>query len=270
MNRIFEGLESVGNEFATHSNGNHSEATEDINGFASRRATSPAGADRTEPRMDLVPPPVLEIDQETRQELIRLIHTVFLRPGGSRIVAFSGVQPGVGCSWLLLRAAALLAAADSGSVCVVDTNMRSPSLHIYLNARNRFGLSNALVDSLPACESVLHISRHLHLLTSGSMVSRAEPLLASSAFRTCVEELRATFDYVLFDTPPLATSSDALLVASATDGLAMVVEADSTNRDTALKAARGAIAAKTLILGVVLNKRTYPIPRSIYKKLRYA
>jgi Mrp family chromosome partitioning ATPase len=96
---------------------------------------------------------------------------------------------------------------------------------------------------------------------------KAEILLASSAFRLLTEELHAFFDFVIFDTPPLATSSDALVVASRAEGLAMVVEADSTNREAALKAARHASAANVRILGVVLNKRTYPIPEAIYRKL---
>jgi Mrp family chromosome partitioning ATPase len=99
------------------------------------------------------------------------------------------------------------------------------------------------------------------------MIMNTEPLLASLAFRRCADELRAAFDFVLFDTPALGESSTALVVASRTDGLAMVVEANSTNRDAALRATRDAVTANVSILGAVLNKRTYPIPEAIYKKL---
>lgn len=277
MKKIFEGLDGVGSEFANHSNGSHAASTatstEELDDFPRRRAAQSAGrpvADRAASRVRLMSPPVLEMDMATRQELIRLIHLMFLRSGGSRVVAFSGVQSGVGCSWLLVRAAALLAATDSGSVCVVDANLRAPALHGFLHADNKYGLSDALIDARPACGSIQQISRNFHLLSSGLAVSRAEPLLASSTFRACVDELRAAFDYVLFDTPPLEAGSDALIVAGTMDGLVMVVEANSTNRDAALKAARGAVAANTRVLGAVLNKRTYPIPSAIYKKLRYA
>jgi Mrp family chromosome partitioning ATPase len=99
------------------------------------------------------------------------------------------------------------------------------------------------------------------------MAAKTESMLGSSAFRVCMDELRASFDFVLFDTPPLAISYDALVVASRSDGLAMVVEANSTNRDMALRAAKDAALANVRMLGVVLNKRTYPIPESIYMKL---
>ncbi|HYK36748.1 CpsD/CapB family tyrosine-protein kinase [Alloacidobacterium sp.] len=276
MNRIFEGLESTGSEPIGHSNGNHAGIEEEVDRFPGRRASQTTSAGTVvvdEPaasRVEFMPPPVLEMDHATRQELIRLTHTVFLRSGGSRVVAFSGVEPGVGCSWLLVRVAGLLAAADAGSVCVVDANLHAPSLHTYLRVGNRCGLSDALIDPHPVCEYALRISRRFHLLSSGSMAWKAERLLASSTFRACVDELRTAYDFVLLDTPPLAESSDALVVASTADGLAMVVEAHSTSRDIALKAAREAVTTNTRVLGVVLNKRTYPIPRTIYKKLRYA
>lgn len=213
------------------------------------------------------PSPAFEMDQPTRQELIRLTHTLFLSSGDARVVAFSGVEAGAGCSWMSARIAELLADADAGSVCVVDTDFNDPTLHTYFGASNKCGLSDALVSPLPIRECVRRFGERLYLLSSGSIGPRAEILLASSAFRLRVEELRAIFDFVLFDTPPLDVSSDALVVASKADGLAMVVEADSTNRETALRAARHAAAANIRVLGAVLNKRTYPIPEALYKKL---
>jgi non-specific protein-tyrosine kinase len=140
-------------------------------------------------------------------------------------------------------------------------------LHTYLHTSNSVGLSDALIDADPLRHYVQRLGGGLGLLSSGSLMARAEPLLASSAFRARVEELRASFDHVLFDTPPLADSSDALAVASKLDGLAMVVEAGSTKRETALKAAKDAAANNVRMLGVVLNKRTYPVPDAIYRRL---
>ena len=201
------------------------------------------------------------------KELTRLTHTLFLCSGGARAVAFAGVESGVGCSWILVRIAQLLAEAAAGSVCVVDANFRSPVLHSYFRSGNLSGLSDTIINPDPVRKSVQALGAGLHLLSAGSAIGRTESLLASSAFRSRVEELRASFDYVLFDTPPLVESSDALAVASKLDGLAMVVAAGSTNRETALRVTKEAAADNVRMLGVVLNKRTYPVPGSIYRKL---
>lgn len=224
-------------------------------------------ADGPGPRTLVAAPVSLGMDLETRRELTRLTHTLFLCSGAARMVAFSAVEPGGGCSWVSVRIAQLLAEASAGSVCIVDANFYSPMLHTYLHTGNSVGLSDALVDTDPIRKYVQRLGGGLGLLSTGSVIAKAEPLLASSAFRARVEELRTTFDHVLFDTPPLAVSSDALVVASKLDGLAMVVEAGSTKRETAMKAAKDAAANNVRMLGLVLNKRRYPVPKAIYKRL---
>jgi Mrp family chromosome partitioning ATPase len=224
-------------------------------------------ADGPAPRTLVAAPVSPGMDLDTRRELTRLSHTLFLCSGAARLVAFSAVESGAGCSWVLVRIAHLLAEASAGSVCVVDANFQSPMLHTYLHASNSVGLSDALLDPEPIRNYVQRLGGGLGLLSTGSVIARAEPLLASSAFRARVDELRASFDHVLFDTPPLAESSDALVVASKLDGLAMVVEAGSTKRETAMKVAKDAAANNVRMLGVVLNKRTYPVPDAIYRRL---
>lgn len=272
MSKIVERLDRADDRPMRHLNGDRPVITNETGRLPGSRveqltAEDTAVADGTAQRTAARPPLGLEMDQVTRRELTRLTHTLFLSSGGSRAVAFSGVQSGAGCSWVLVRIAQLLADAGAGSVCVVDANFRTPMLHTYLHADNISGLSNALVDPHPVCKYARRLGGGLHLLSTGSVISKAASLLASSAFRGRVEELCASFSFVLFDTPPLAVSSDALAVASKLDGLAMVVEANSTNRETALKAAKDAAADNVHMLGVVLNKRTYPIPEAIYKKL---
>lgn len=253
MTKIFETLVGTENEPVSQTNGH--------------RLGMGLAPDGTAPGTALGTQSGLRMDQRTRQELTRLIQNLFLRPGGARLVAFSGVQPGAGCSWLVVRIAELLGDAGAGSVCVVDANFRSPVLHSSPEAGAGCGFSDALVGTDPISAYVQRIGGRLHLLSSGSFGKRAAPLLASTAFRGRLDELRAKFDYVLFDTPPLAYRSDALAIASRIDGLALVVAANSTHRETARKAVKDVAAANVRMLGLILNKRTYPIPAALYERL---
>lgn len=244
MIKLFEGSQAVENEALSPPNGHR---------------TTIAGKNGH--------PHTVGMDEATRRELTRLTQSLFLRPDGLRAVAFSGVQAGAGCSWLLVRIAELLGDANAGSVCVVDANFRSPALRTSTGADHDRGLSDALISSGPIEEYVQHLGGgRLRLLCSGSAGERAEPLLASTAFQRRVDELRDKFDYVIFDTPPLASRSDALAVAGRVDGLALIVEANATHRETARKALQDVRAANVRMLGVILNKRTYPMPTSLYNK----
>ena len=62
-------------------------------------------------------------------------------------------------------------------------------------------------------------------------------------------------------------SADGLAVASKVDGVILVVEAEKTRWQTVRKVKDSISRVGGNILGVVLNKRRYYIPQSIYKHL---
>ena len=51
------------------------------------------------------------------------------------------------------------------------------------------------------------------------------------------------------------------------DGVVLVLEANSTRRVAARKAQQAVEAANVRVLGTVLNNRTFPIPEKIYRLL---
>src|ERR1700693_648954 len=82
--------------------------------------------------LDLSPStPAVEIDGMAREEVTKLVHRLFLVGGeqGPRHVVFTGTELGNGCSWMCAHAAEILASQVGGSVCIVDGNLSSPSLH---------------------------------------------------------------------------------------------------------------------------------------------
>jgi Mrp family chromosome partitioning ATPase len=91
--------------------------------------------------------------------------------------------------------------------------------------------------------------------------------LNSDSLKARFEELRTEFDYLLVDAPSLGRYADATALGRLTDGLVLVLEANSTRKETALNVTDNLRAAQIPILGAVLNKRTFPIPESIYRRL---
>jgi Mrp family chromosome partitioning ATPase len=58
-----------------------------------------------------------------------------------------------------------------------------------------------------------------------------------------------------------------LSVAPFVDGVILVSEANKTRRGQILQAERAIETAQGKLLGHVLNKRTYPVPEWIYRRL---
>ena len=182
---------------------------------------------------------------------------------------FSGVDHGDGCSWITANAALSLAAQTSCSICVVDANLRTPSLHRFFDLENRFGLVDAVAQSGPIRDFAQQVSgSNLWVLTSGSASGKlAANALSSEALRARMTELRSEFDYVLIDTPPANLYADCLTLGPLADGTILVLQSNASRREAALKAKESFENAHVRLLGAVLNKRTFPIPQNLYNWL---
>lgn len=91
---------------------------------------------------------------------------------------------------------------------------------------------------------------------------RRSPWEASWQYRRdCIDLLRAEFDYTIIDCPSMGKSGDLLSIAPFVDGVILVVEANRTRRDQPRVAEQRIQAAGGKLLGYILNKRVYELPR---------
>jgi Mrp family chromosome partitioning ATPase len=211
-----------------------------------------------------------ELDAVGQQECFRLVQRVFLEQPESlfRAIVFAGIDRGNGCSRICVEAARILAANTSGSVCLVDANLRTPSLPGMLGVAD----SGGLVKSLHEEGGIRSFARQLKpanlwLLSGGTLKPESQSLLSSERLKVRLQELRKEFDYILIDSPALNLYADALTLGRIADGVVVVLQADSTRRESALKGLQTLRDAHIEVLGAVLNRRTFPIPGFVYRRL---
>lgn len=211
----------------------------------------------------------LAADDGQRDELGKLVQRVFLQrePEVFRSVLFSGTEPGNGCSWTCARAAEILASQVTGSVCVVDANLRSPGLHQEFGVENHHGLSDSLLAGDPIGSFISTIRPNLAILSCGANPSGGRALLSSDRMRSRLEELKREFDYVLIDTNSVSIGNETVALGRAADGVVLILKANSSRRESVREAVQQFENANVRVLGAVLNQRTFPIPAGIYNRL---
>ena len=203
-------------------------------------------------------------------EALRLVQQVFLLQAKEppKVVVFAAIDHGNGCSQICASVAEILAKNARKPVCLVEANFRSPALPGLFGTTNHYGLTDALLQKGPIGPFAKLVNRdNLWLLSSGSLAADSPSLLTSERLRERVEELRHEFEFVIIDAPPLTRYSDAVALGQLSDGLVLILEADSTRRDAASAVAATLRSANVPILAAVLNKRIFPIPEAIYKRL---
>lgn len=204
-----------------------------------------------------------------QEEEAKLIQRVFLAQNSKspRVVTCCSAESGNGCTTVCARLAENLARQVPGNVCVVDANLRSPSLHRFFAVENLEGFAEAVLLDHPLEVCVRNFRQNLYLITAGQAAAHPHTLFASEALRSKIKTLRARFDYVLIDSPPVTQYADASILAPLTDGVILVIEAEATRRETALSAKESIEAASSSVLAAVLNNRTFPVPEALYRRL---
>jgi succinoglycan biosynthesis transport protein ExoP len=203
-------------------------------------------------------------------EALRLVQQIFLLQTKEppRVVVFAAIDHGNGCSQMCASVAETLAKNARGPVCLVEANFRSPALPDFFGTTNHYGLTESLLQKGPIGSYAKRINQeNLWLLSSGTIASDSPSLLTSDNLSERVTELRKEFSFIIVDAPPLTRYSDAVALGQLSDGLVLILEADSTRREAASVVAATLRSANIPILAAVLNKRNFPIPESIYKRL---
>lgn len=121
--------------------------------------------------------------------------------------------------------------ADAGTrVCLIDADMRKPSVCQYLDLDERVGLSDVLIGRLDVADAMHHPSEELAILPAGKTPPNPSELLASAHMRSLLDRLTDQYDVVLLDSPPVLEVTDAALMTTMAGGTLLCVAAGKTTR----------------------------------------
>ncbi|MEA2520914.1 MAG: tyrosine-protein kinase [Actinomycetota bacterium] len=143
--------------------------------------------------------------------------------GRAQVLMVTSTEPGEGKSTVAANLALRLAGLDR-SVCLVDMSFGAPVLHTIFGLEGQIGLSSALLGLVPLGDaSQLTLIPNLRLISGSPTEADAGKLAAAFGGGTYIDQLRASFDFVIIDTPAMHGSKVATAIAPAVDGTLVVV-----------------------------------------------
>jgi capsular exopolysaccharide synthesis family protein len=173
---------------------------------------------------------------------------------GARSLVVTSTGPGEGKSMVASNLAISLAQAGQ-RVLLIDADMRKPKAHEIFSCGQEPGLSNVMVGSGKASDAVKKTkTTGLWVMAAGRIPPNPAELLGSARFRDLVGSLKAHFDWIIIDTPPVMAVTDAVLVAHRASGVLFVVGSEMTSRHAAKRALEQLEQAQTRFVGAVLNR----------------
>jgi capsular exopolysaccharide synthesis family protein len=177
-----------------------------------------------------------------RAEQIRALRNrlVAMNPDGEpkALVVSSAVRE-EGKTVAAMNLAMAFAELERQQVCLIDGDLRRPSCERYLNLNPELGLSDVLLGRAPV-DKVLRPAgyRQLMLLGAGTRVGNPAEVLGTSRLDELLGHLKAKFQYIVIDTPPVLPSTDAGVFASRADGTLLVVRLERSLKKQSREALR--------------------------------
>jgi len=156
--------------------------------------------------------------------------------------------------------------AKTKRVLLIEGDMRRPCFwKAMMFAAGQKGLAELLSGSGALQECLLRIEEtDLHVISAGQIPPNPYELLVSRNFRDLLVALRARYDLIIIDSPPVQLVSDALVIGAQSTGLIFVVKADDTPIPLAQRALKRVAAANIPIFGVVLNQKDFKKAEKYY------
>lgn len=162
-------------------------------------------------------------------------------------------EPSDGKSTTAANLAVVLSQQEK-KVLLVDADLRKPSIHYAFNISNINGLTNVLSKAVTLEDAITktHVP-NLEILTSGPIPPNPSELLNSNYMELIIKKLNDSYDYIVFDTPPILAVTDPQIIANKCDGVILVVASGKTTKEKAVKAKDLLEKSKSPLLGVVVN-----------------
>jgi len=141
-----------------------------------------------------------------------------------------------------------------GRTLLVDADLRNPRQHALFGLPNTAGLSTVLAErsDLSVIQRI-HAFLDLSLLTAGALPPNPLELLSRGSFTTLIDQVSASYDFIIVDTPAARLGSDSQIVGVRCGGALLVARKNRTSLDDCQDLAEAIKASGAELVGAVMN-----------------
>ncbi len=175
-----------------------------------------------------------------------------------KLVGVTSFSKGAGTSTLAAGLAAALSETDEGKVLLVDVNLGPGDVHPFFKGKPAYSLTAALQPPNP----IDPVAENLYLASVGNGQGGLAQLGLKKFFDLMPNLKASDFDYIIFDMPPLTSTSQSWGMAAFMDKLLLVVEAEKSSREV-VKRGYAKLMSERNNVSVVLNRTRSYIPKSL-------
>ena len=187
-----------------------------------------------------------------------------------KTILLTSSVPSEGKTTISLNVAGSLAQMDK-KVLLLDCDLRKPRIHNVFETDRYPGLSDYLFSNA-SLEEITRKTKleNLSVITSGTIPPNPSELLASKQMKEFLEKMKGIYDFIVIDSPPYISVTDAEILFRITDGTILVLRAGKTPADAFFRTCEKLMKLDSHnFLGVVFNNFSYKSAYGYYYNYYY-
>ncbi|MFA5181206.1 MAG: CpsD/CapB family tyrosine-protein kinase [Syntrophales bacterium] len=212
-----------------------------------------------------------------------ILNLPFFQEKDSYAITITSANGGEGTSTVALNMTYAYAYDSIKNSLLIDGNLRAPVLHSHFGVPREKGLTELVEGTAELHEVLVRVQLDeaerrregrtnptisgFNFIPAGHAVENPIVLYQSPAFLALLEQLRNIFPFIIIDASPLIHYPEASVLAGKTDGAILVIQHEETSFEVAQVAKKYLQMTNSRILGAILNKQQFFIPKQIYKYL---
>jgi capsular exopolysaccharide synthesis family protein len=187
-----------------------------------------------------------------RYRLLRMRLRERYGTGKLKTLLITSAFPQDGKSTVTMNLATVLSERGKRPVLLVEADLHRPSL----GHRLSLGPGTSLAECLQTGQNPMSAVRRIeplgwYALFAGEARKNPTELLQTQTFGGIIQKLAPSFDWILIDSPPVVSITDALLLQPHADAVLLVVRAGQTPREAVEEAVR--LVGHKQLAGIILN-----------------
>jgi capsular exopolysaccharide synthesis family protein len=194
---------------------------------------------------------MLTTSREQYRRLAATLHHI-QATNGIKVILVASAVAGEGKTLTAANLALTFSESYERNVLLVDADLRRPSLARTFAVPASPGLTEGLMQGEIGPLPLHPVTARLSLLPAGKPTTDPMAGLTSRRMRELIDEARASFDWVIIDTPPVGLMTDANLLSAIADGTVLVIKANATPYHIVQRAIDA--LGREKIIGAVLNR----------------
>ncbi|MFA5471563.1 MAG: CpsD/CapB family tyrosine-protein kinase [Acholeplasmataceae bacterium] len=171
-----------------------------------------------------------------------------------KVIQFTSTLPSEGKSTFVSNLSYLMGQKGQ-KVILLDLDLRKPKMNRVFNVPNKNGLTDYLAGKITLDEAINHSDDiGIDFINAGEKTTSVINVLEAKKLKELIAQLREIYDYVLLDTPPVISVSDALYISKLADGVIFIVAQGKAKKVLVKDAIKTLKEYGVNILGIVFTQ----------------